>query len=108
MRRAFTIFAWLMVLLFIAGTLSAGPSKAQDKPASPDAAITAGVRAAFAKDRALRGMSIHVETNGAVVDLSGFVRTMDEVSRAGDLARDVPGVSAVRNGLRVANQPSRA
>jgi osmotically-inducible protein OsmY len=42
------------------------------------------------------------------VNLSGFVRSLDDVAKAAELARGVRGVSAVRNGLRVANRPSRA
>jgi osmotically-inducible protein OsmY len=107
-KQAFALVAWLMAVVLVIATFTAGSTHAQNKPASPDAAITAGVRAAFAGDRALGAVNINVETAGAVVNLSGFVRTLDEVTRAGDLARGVPGVSAVRNGLRVANQPSRA
>lgn len=108
MRRAFTVGAWLLVLLFAAGAFVTGSSRAQDKPASPDAAITAGVHSAFAKDRRFRSMDIHVETQDAVVSLRGYVRSVDDVGRAGDLAREVDGVMAVRNGLRVANRPSQA
>jgi osmotically-inducible protein OsmY len=103
MRRVYAAGAWLLVLLFVmAGAL------AQDKPASPDAAITASVRNAFANDRTFRSMDIHVETQDAVVSLSGYVRSVEDIARAGDLAREVNGVAAVRNGLRVSNRPSRA
>ena len=43
-----------------------------------------------------------------VVNLTGFVRTLEDIARAGAVAKQVSGVSAVRNGLRVADRPSRA
>jgi osmotically-inducible protein OsmY len=47
-------------------------------------------------------------TLDGVVRLTGFVRTLDDIARAGAVAKRVSGVSAVRNGLRVANRPSQA
>ncbi len=76
--------------------------------ASPDAAITTRVEGAFARDPFLRSMHIKVETQRGVVNLTGFVRSVEDIAKAGGLARAVSGVSAVRNGLRVQNRPSRA
>jgi osmotically-inducible protein OsmY len=53
-------------------------------------------------------MDIQVETQSGVVSLTGFVRSLDDIVKAGELARAVSGVSAVRNSLRVADRPSRA
>jgi osmotically-inducible protein OsmY len=94
--------------LLLAGMLALGGALAQDKPASPDASITTRVEGALAGDPFLKGMHIRVETQSGVVSLSGFVRSLDDILKAGDLARGVSGVSAVRNGLRVQNRPSRA
>jgi osmotically-inducible protein OsmY len=51
-------------------------------------------------------MDIYIETQDRVVDLAGFVRSMDDIAKAGELARAVSGVSAVRNGLRVRRSAS--
>jgi osmotically-inducible protein OsmY len=44
---------------------------------------------------------ISVETYKTVVQLSGFVNTTREVDTAGSLARSVPGVSSVKNDIRL-------
>ena len=87
----------------------AGGALAQDKAAfSDDAAITARVERAIQRDAALKEMDIRVITEEKVVRLRGFVDTLGDIGRAGVLAESVRGVLHVRNGLRVANRPSRA
>ena len=97
-----------MALLLAGGALVAGGAQAQGKPASVDASITSQVQGVLARDPFLKKMYIKVETQSGVVNLYGFVRSVDDIAKAGDLARKVSGVSAVRNGLRVENRPSRA
>jgi hyperosmotically inducible protein len=46
-------------------------------------------------------MQINVETYKSVVQLSGFVNTDAEMSKAVDLARAVKGVSSVKNDMRL-------
>lgn len=106
-ERLATLTAWILALVLVAATFAASRPQAQERPASADASITQRVERALANDPFLRSMEIYVETQDAVVNLSGFVRSMDDISKAGELARAVSGVSAVRNGLRVANRPSR-
>jgi osmotically-inducible protein OsmY len=100
--------AWALAVLLVAATFYAGELPAQAKPASTDVSITMQVENVIARDPFLRAMHIRVETQSGVVNLSGFVRSVDDIAKAGDLARAVSGVSAVRNGLRVENRPSRA
>jgi osmotically-inducible protein OsmY len=100
--------AWILALVLVAGTFAAGRSVAQDKPASSDAAITAQVQRVLANDASLKRMEIYVETLNGVVNLRGFVRSLEDIAKAGSLAGAVSGVSTVRNGLRVANRPSQA
>ena len=102
--------AWIAAVLLVAATFAAGPGQVQDSTeATPaDAAITQRVENALAKDPFLRSQEIYVETQDGVVNLTGFVRSLDGIARAEELARGVRGVSAVRNGLRVANRPSQA
>jgi hyperosmotically inducible protein len=98
----------MLAVLLVAGFFVAGNAQAQVKLPSPDASITSRVVGALARDPFLGGMHITVETQSGVVNLSGFVRSVADIKKAGDLARGVSGVSAVRNGLRVENHPSRA
>ena len=109
-NRLCAIAVSVMAVLFVVSSFITftGSAKAQTKPASPDASITKRVESALHSDRGLRTMQIHVETQDGVVNLSGFVRSLDDIDKAGEIARGVSGVSAVRNGLRVANRPSRA
>jgi osmotically-inducible protein OsmY len=102
------IGAWALAVLLVAATFAAGEAPAQSKPASPDASITRQVERALAHDPFLRNMNIQVETNRGVVNLTGFVRSVEDIAKAGEVVRAVNGVSAVRNGLRVQNRPTRA
>jgi osmotically-inducible protein OsmY len=103
-RRA-ALAAWIAAFLLIAGF---DPGGANAQPVSADVSITQRVERAFASEPALRGMRIYVETHDGVVSLTGFVRSVDDIENAGELARAVRGVMAVRNALRVANRPTRA
>ena len=98
--------AWAAAFVLVAAAFCTGP--AQDKGMGSDAAITRQVERGLAGDATLRSMEIHVQTLEGVVSLRGFVRTLEDIAKAGSIAKAVSGVSAVRNGLRVANRPSRA
>lgn len=108
MKRVPGIAALIAALLLVAFTFAANRAEAQDPPGSADFTISKRVESALAQDRALRDMAIYVETQDGVVNLSGFVRSLEQAAKAGDLARAVRGVMAVRNGLRLADRPSRA
>ena len=73
-----------------------------------DSTITQRVQSAIAQDRDLANLHIEVRTQDGLVNLTGFVRSLEDIARAGELVRAVRGVSGVRNGLQVANRPSRA
>ncbi len=66
-----------------------------------DAAITASVTMALAKDPALNAGRIEVETRAGVVHLRGPRPSAAAKARAGELAGGVQGVSAVDNALEV-------
>ena len=108
MKQMSALAAWILAALLVAGTFAAVRSHAQDELPSADASITRRVESAFARDPFLRSQAIYVETHDGVVNLSGFVRSLEDIEKAGDLARGTRGVSAVRNALRVSNRPSRA
>ena len=46
-------------------------------------------------------LQINVETYKNVVQLSGFVSTFAEMTKAADVARDVKGVASVKNDIRI-------
>ena len=66
-----------------------------------DATVTASVQGKLTSDKASNFSRIDVDTNRSVVTLNGVVRTVEEKSRAEDLARQVDGVTKVNNNLQI-------
>lgn len=64
-----------------------------------DSVITAKVKAAILAEPSLKSAEINVETFKGVVQLSGFVHDKADISKAGEVARQVKGVSSVKNDL---------
>jgi len=78
---------------------------ASDRPASAvmdDTAITTKVKSAFATDKDVSAMAVHVQTTNGRVHLTGQVKSYDEKRKAEDVARKVSGVQSVDNDLQVA------
>lgn len=65
------------------------------------AAITTKVKAAIFDEPSLKSTQVSVTTVQDVVQLSGFVDTASNKSKAGELARKVDGVRSVENDLIV-------
>jgi osmotically-inducible protein OsmY len=66
-----------------------------------DAAITTKVKAELVRDETVKAREINVDTFKGVVQLSGFVDTAAQKTRAGEIARSVNGVTEVKNSLTV-------
>lgn len=66
-----------------------------------DASITASVQKRLTSDKLSNFARINVDTDHQVVTLKGTVRSIEEKSRAEDLAREVHGVTKVNNNLSV-------
>jgi hyperosmotically inducible periplasmic protein len=66
-----------------------------------DSAISAKVKGAFAKDPGVKAIDVKVDTHLGTVQLSGWVNTAEEKTRAEQLAKAVPGVKAVENKIEV-------
>jgi osmotically-inducible protein OsmY len=67
-----------------------------------DAALTAKVKTALAKDEGLgTAANVNVNSYRGVVQLNGFVDSQDKIQRAAEVARGVEGVSRVDNNLSV-------
>lgn len=69
--------------------------------AADDTAITTKVKSAFATDKQVSAMAVHVKTTNGRVHLTGDVKSYDEKRKAEDVARRVAGVTAVDNDLMV-------
>jgi len=69
-----------------------------------DTATTAKVKAAILQEPSLKSAEINVETFKGVVQLSGFVNSRSDINLAVSVAKQVNGVSSVRNDMRVKGQ----
>lgn len=66
-----------------------------------DTVITTKVKAAIFNDQELKAREINVETFKGRVQLSGFVNSQADISRAVEIARGVAGVRSVQNDMRL-------
>jgi len=66
-----------------------------------DSVITTKVKTAIFNESTLKTMQINVKTYQGVVQLSGFVDSAQNVSKAGEVARGVANVTSVKNDLLV-------
>lgn len=67
-----------------------------------EAAITAKIKAEYAKDKTVSAMKIHVDTDkGGVVKLTGNAKSKEEAAKAVEIAKSVHGVTSVKNEITV-------
>jgi osmotically-inducible protein OsmY len=66
-----------------------------------DTVLTTKVKAAVFNEPSLKSAEINVETFKGVVQLSGFVSSPAAATKAVEVARGVPGVTSVKNDMRV-------
>jgi osmotically-inducible protein OsmY len=67
-----------------------------------DAATTAKVKTAIATDAGAKtAAAVNVDTYRGVVQLTGFVDSDDQVTRAVSAAKKVQGVRSVKNDIRI-------
>jgi osmotically-inducible protein OsmY len=65
-----------------------------------DALLITEVKTALADDGVTIHRAVVIDCDHGVVSLAGIVGSPDDAEHAGDVARDVPGVVAVKNNLR--------
>ncbi len=63
--------------------------------------ITAGVKAKFLADSQIKSLDISVATEKGVVTLTGTVDNQAEITKAGEIAKSIKGVTKVRNDLKL-------
>jgi osmotically-inducible protein OsmY len=92
-----------LLLMLITGVVACGSTSKQSATGEyfDDSVITTKVKSQLGADDFLKSFEISVETYKGVVQLSGFVDSQTAVNRAGEIARGVQGVSAVKNNLNV-------
>ena len=100
--RAITIAAMSAATLVIATGCSVARKQETVGEYIDGSAVTTAVKAKLAEDKTTAATSINVKTiDGGIVQLSGFAKSQAEKDRAGQLAREVKGVTEVRNSLVV-------
>lgn len=72
-----------------------------------DTSIAARTKAALLANSDTDGLNIDVEVDRSKVQLNGFVDTQAQVNRAGEIARDIEGVTSVQNNLQVSDGGDR-
>lgn len=90
----------LIAAVTIAVSLSGGCAKTITD-ALDDTTITTRVKTAMLNDPAIGGLRIDVDTTRSVVTLSGRVKSQSERDQAIALARQVSGVSEVKDALQI-------
>lgn len=99
MKWIATLFAALML------TAVVGCASTQKKEGTgeyvDDTIITTKVKAAILNEPTLKVAEINVETFKGTVQLSGFVNSQQDITKAVSVARGVKGVQAVKNDMRL-------
>jgi hyperosmotically inducible periplasmic protein len=102
-----TALHWIAALaLATLGTTSAMAATTQDvaretQARLDDTLLTARVKGALITDQITKAHRISIETFRGVIQLSGFVASENEKTRAGEVVAAVPGVVEVRNAIEV-------
>lgn len=102
----------LVSLLGVAGVaFTAGCSSTAEHRSTgafiDDSAITAKVKGAFVQDDLVKAMDVKVDTYNGTVQLSGFVESEAQRTRAEQIARGIAGVRDVANNIQLNTPPTR-
>ena len=101
--KARNIYALFFLSLFSLTLLGCGATSTREGTGEyiDDTVITTKVKAAILNTASLKVSEINVETFKGVVQLSGFVSSAEDINTAIRVAREVTGVTAVKNDMRV-------
>jgi osmotically-inducible protein OsmY len=97
-RLATLVFSFL--LLAVAGCASTPKSEGTGEYID-DTVITTKVKAAIFNEPTLKSRELNVETFKGIVQLSGFVSSQADISKATEVARGVNGVKSVKNDIKI-------
>jgi osmotically-inducible protein OsmY len=93
----------LVAILFMAMALGCASTAKQEGTGEyiDDTVVTAKVKAAIFNEPTLKSAEINVETFKGVVQLSGFVNSREDINKAVTVARQIPGVTSIKNDMRL-------
>ena len=98
--KYFSAFLMTLALLFSLGCASTSKHEGSGEYVD-DSVITTKGKAAIFNEPTLKSAEINVETFKGVVQLSGFVNSQSDINKAVEVARDVKGVTSVKNDMRL-------
>jgi osmotically-inducible protein OsmY len=85
----------------VATTTDSGIAQSEKSIKAANRKLAKNVRTAMARAKGIDMTQLFVYAKGGVVTLSGSVPKSDQVDRAGEVAKRVPGVSSVDNRLSI-------
>ena len=93
----------LVAIAFMAMALGCASTAKQEGTGEyfDDTVVTTKVKAVILNEPTLKSAEINVETFKGVVQLSGFVNSREDINKAVTVARQVPGVTSVKNDMRL-------
>nr|WP_320050487.1 BON domain-containing protein [uncultured Desulfuromonas sp.] len=99
-NRFMAALACLVLIAAFAGCASTSKQESTGQYID-NSVITTKVKAAIFNEPTLKSMQINVESFKGEVQLSGFVNSVQNVKKAGEVAGVVEGVTSVKNNLIV-------
>lgn len=102
MSKSLHRFSFLLALVVV-GIMGCASTRTHESTGQyvDDSVITLKVKAAILGDAALKSSEINVETFKGVVQLSGFVNSQSDINQAVVVARNVDGVTSVKNDMQL-------
>jgi len=98
--RFFSVLFFAVLLTAVIGCAPT-PTREGTGEYVDDSVITTKVKAAIFNEPSLKSAEINVETFRGVVQLSGFVSSQANITRAIEVARGVDGVKSVKDDMRL-------
>jgi osmotically-inducible protein OsmY len=98
--RFFSALFLALTLITVTGCASTAKQEGTGEYVD-DSVITSKVKAMLLDEPNLSSDQINVETFKGVVQLSGFVNSRADISKAVEIARSVNGVKSVKNDMRL-------
>jgi osmotically-inducible protein OsmY len=90
-----------VLVALVIGAVAGCASSLTQESTGQYTAITAKVKTAIFNDPGLKSLEINVETFKGVAQLSGFASSRDDINRAVEIARNVDGVTSVKNDMQL-------
>jgi osmotically-inducible protein OsmY len=98
--KCISTFLFAVLLMSVVGCASTSKQEGTGEYVD-DTVITTKVKGAIFNEPTLKSAEINVETFKGVVQLSGFVSTQANIYKAVEVARNVKGVTNVKNDMRL-------